>query len=310
MRPVSAPIEAGTCTWHPERRAGVRCQRCDRAICPECMHTASVGFHCPECAGPVVVGGTRRRRLRPSRPYATGEGMGHADGRTATTAVVGLNVAAFLWTLARGGSLAGGGGEATVDFGLLGYGRVREGFTIVHIGVAEGEWWRIVTGAFMHGGLLHLVFNMFLAWLLGHQLERLQGPARFVGLYSASLAAGSLGVMLLDPLALTVGASGAVFGLMGAALVHQLRRGINPWSSGVGGLVVVNLIFTVSRPGISIGGHVGGLLGGVLVAWLVDEADRRRAPRVVGSTMAALMALAFAAASVWAAGRWYDPLLG
>ena len=199
---------------------------------------------------------------------------------------------------------------ATIDYGLLGYGRMRSGFAIVEIGVAEGEWWRLVTGAFMHGGLIHLVFNMFLAWMLGHQLERMHGPGRFVGIYTASLAAGSLGVMLIAPLALTVGASGAVFGLMGATLVHQLRRGINPWSSGVGSLVVINLIFTVSRPGISIGGHVGGLLGGAMVAWLVDEADRRRAPRTAGTAITILFTVACTAGAIWAAGRWVDPVLG
>ena len=199
---------------------------------------------------------------------------------------------------------------ATIDYGLLGYGRMRSGFAIVEIGVAEGEWWRLVTGAFMHGGLIHLVFNMFLAWMLGHQLERMHGPGRFVGIYTASLAAGSLGVMLIAPLALTVGASGAVFGLMGATLVHQLRRGINPWSSGVGSLVVINLIFTVSRPGISIGGHVGGLLGGAMVAWLVDEADRRRVPRTAGTAITILFAVACTAGAIWAAGRWVDPVLG
>ena len=270
------------------------------------MHNASVGFHCPACAGPVVTRRSRHRRLR-----AVGTPpVGQADGRNATTAIVGLNVAAFLWTLLSGGSLARGGGVATIDYGLLGYGRMRSGFAIVEIGVAEGEWWRLVTGAFMHGGLIHLVFNMFLAWMLGHQLERMHGPGRFVGIYTASLAAGSLGVMLIAPLALTVGASGAVFGLMGATLVHQLRRGINPWSSGVGSLVVINLIFTVSRPGISIGGHVGGLLGGAMVAWLVDEADRRRVPRTAGTAITILFAFACTAGAIWAAGRWVDPVLG
>ncbi|HJM26421.1 MAG: rhomboid family intramembrane serine protease [Acidimicrobiales bacterium] len=303
---MSNPMDGDTCAWHPDRRAGVSCQRCNRVICGECMYTASVGFHCPECAGPIVTGRPHRRHRR----TAGSTGMHHDDGRSATTAIIGLNIAAFLGTLVSGGSLAGGGGNATIDFGLLGYGRVRDGFTIVHIGIAEGEWWRLATGAFLHGGLLHLVFNMFLAWMLGHQLERLHGSGRFVGLYAASLAAGSLGVMLLDPLALTVGASGAVFGLMGATLVHQLRRGINPWSSGVGGLVVINLVFTVSRPGISLGGHVGGLIGGAVVAWMIDEADRRRASRSVGSVLTVVSAVVFAAAAVWAAGNWADPLLG
>ncbi len=151
---------------------------------------------------------------------------------------------------------------------------------------------------------------MFLAWMLGNALERLHGPVRFLGLYTGSLAAGSLGVLLMAPTTLTVGASGAVFGLMGATVVHQYRRGINPWSSGIGTLVVVNLLFTFGRPGISIGGHLGGLLGGAVLAWLVDESDRRGLPRRLGTAMTCAFALACFAGGIWAAANWYDPLLG
>ncbi|MBL6927261.1 MAG: hypothetical protein ISR43_08555, partial [Acidimicrobiia bacterium] len=125
---MNSPMDGDTCAWHPERRAGVRCQRCSRVICGDCMHTASVGFHCPECAGPIVAGRAGRPRRRSVGP----RGMQSDDGRNATTAIIGLNIAAFLGTLVSGGSLAGGGGNATIDFGLLGYGRVRDGFTIVH----------------------------------------------------------------------------------------------------------------------------------------------------------------------------------
>ena len=127
------------------------------------------------------------------------------------------------------------------------------------IGVAEGEWSRLLTGGFLHAGLLHLLVNMFLLWMLGRQLESAHGLVRYSGLYMGSLLAGSFGVMLHDPQALTVGASGAVFGLMAAAIVHQVRRGISPWGTGLGGLLLVNVVFTFGRPGISIGGQLGGL---------------------------------------------------
>ena len=178
------------------------------------------------------------------------------------------------------------------------------------VGSRRHERWRLVTGGFLHGGLLHLVFNMFLLWMLGQQLEQLHGPVRYVGLYLGSLAAGSLGVMLLAPMSLTVGASGAVFGLMAATVVHQMRRGVNPWHTGLGGLVVVNLVFTFGRPGISIGGHLGGLVGGALLAWLLDSSDRRRFRPIVGTSVLYGLLVAFLAAGVWTAGQWMDPLLG
>jgi len=224
-----------------------------------------------------------------------------------TRALIVVNVAVFLWTLITGGSISGGGGPFSFDFELRAcfpwYGRCLEG-------VATGEWWRIVTSAFLHGGIIHLAFNMFLLWMIGHQLERIQGPVRYLGLVLGSLTAGSLGVMLIEPLARTVGASGAVFGVMGATVALQVRRGISPWSTGIGSLLVVNLIFTFARPNISIGGHLGGLLGGLALGWAVDEADRRGLTRTVGSAMPIMFTIGCAAATIWAAGRWWDPLLG
>jgi membrane associated rhomboid family serine protease len=272
------------------------------------MHQASVGFHCPSCVGPVEVG-SRRRILRRRVPATSS--FAHRDP-VAIRVLIALNAAAFLYALSRGGSLAGSLGDVGIDFGLIGFGckAVIGRACVGPLGVDEGEWWRLVTSAFLHAGLLHIGFNMFLAWMLGNQLERLHGPTRFLGLYAGSLAAGSLGVLLMAPTTLTVGASGAVFGLMGATVVHQYRRGINPWSSGIGTLVVVNLLFTFGRPGISIGGHLGGLLGGAALAWLVDTADARGLPRRVGTIMTYAFALACFAGGIWAAANWHDPLLG
>lgn len=286
------------------------------------MHTASVGFHCPDCV--AGAGGARRSGVR-GLPPAVGKRsrrtadpgpvrhlrVGPVEGPAVTLVLVVSNLAAFLVTVFLGGGgiydrFASGGGTVTVDHGLLGIGR--SGFSL--IGVAEGEWARLLTGGFLHAGLLHLLVNMFLLWMLGRQMEEAVGPVRYAGLYMASLLAGSFGVMMHDPQALTVGASGAVFGLMAAAVVHQVRRGISPWGTGLGGLLLVNVIFTFGRPGISIGGHLGGLAGGALVAWMVDAIDRRGLPRVAATVVPWLAALGFAVGSVWAAGRWWDPVLG
>ena len=276
------------------------------------MHSASVGFHCPAC---VESRSTQRFSPR-SAPSAGGLRIPARSGRDATTVLIGLNLAGFVLMVLAGGTgtrlydrFASGGGAIMGDYGLLGGWAPYVGMDPV-VGVSAGEWWRLVTGGFLHGGLLHLVFNMFLLWMLGQQLEHLHRPVRYVGLYLGSLAAGSLGVMLMDPMALTVGASGAVFGLMAATVVHQLHRGVNPWHTGLGGLVVVNLFFTFGRPGISIGGHLGGLVGGAVLAWLLDACDRRRFPRLAGTSVLYGLLVVFLAAGVWAAGHWTDPLLG
>jgi len=276
------------------------------------MHSASVGFHCPAC---VASRSTQRFSPR-SAPSAGGLRIPARSGRDATTFLIGLNLAGFVLMVLAGGTatrlydrFASGGGGITGDHGLLGGWAPYVGMDPV-VGVSAGEWWRLVTGGFLHGGLLHLVFNMFLLWMLGQQLEHLHRPVRYVGLYLGSLAAGSLGVMLMDPMALTVGASGAVFGLMAATVVHQLHRGVNPWHTGLGGLVVVNLFFTFGRPGISIGGHLGGLVGGAALAWLLDACDRRQFGRLAGTSVLYGLLVVFLAAGVWAAGHWTDPLLG
>jgi membrane associated rhomboid family serine protease len=159
--------------------------------------------------------------------------------------------------------------------------------------VAEGEWYRLITSGFLHAGLLHLAMNMYLLYLLGSALEPAFGRARFAAVYSTSLLCGSLGVMLLDPNALTVGASGAVFGLMGALFLAFRARGINPWSTGIGPTIAINLVFTFTIPGISIGGHVGGLLGGLASAWLLIEGSRTMGTRQALGAVVGLGAAAF-----------------
>lgn len=239
------------CYRHPNRETGVSCSSCGRPICPECMTPTPVGMRCPECS---------QQRTRVTRGAA---GPGRYDS-PATYVLIALNVVAFLAEIATGaGGFSGTGSWVISDFGLRG------------ISVAGGEWYRLLTGGFLHAGLFHLGFNMFALFVLGRLLEPGIGTPRFLALYFASLFAGSLGVMLLaDPIGLTVGASGAIFGLFGAAFVIARGRGLNEIANELGFLLVINLAITFGIPGISIGGHLGGLVGGLLCALLIVAGER------------------------------------
>jgi membrane associated rhomboid family serine protease len=289
-----------TCYRHPERTTGVGCQRCGRPICAACMTQASVGYHCPECLQRHAAGGSGVASM-----------VARATDPIATKVLIALNAAAYVVTVVASGAgnmLTLPSGALVNDLGLVG-----GGFDLdraAWVGVAEGEWWRLVTGGFLHAGLLHLGMNMLALWILGGMLEPVLGRARFVALYAASLLAGSAGVMVLDPNSLTVGASGAIFGLMGAAVALQRARGIDPWRSGLGGLVLVNLLITFGVPGISVGGHLGGLVGGALVGTVVFALERRGAPASAAVAATVALGAAFTALAVVAAGSWQDPWLG
>jgi len=198
---------------------------------------------------------------------------GHVGGGWAavppvTKAIIVLNVVAFILTAVSAGNIAGEGGRVQSDLALFGP------------AIKYGEWWqlyRLMTAGFLHFGPIHILFNMVILYRFGEMLEPALGRVRFASLYVASLLAGSCGAMALSPHALTGGASGAVFGLFGAAAIGLHQRGINVWQSGVGGLIVVNLVLTFLVPGISIGGHLGGLIGGFLVgAFMLRVPTTRR----------------------------------
>lgn len=249
------------------------------------MHQASVGFHCPECARAGAR--TVHRGIPVERPILT-------------YVLIGISVAVFLVDLAMGGSdlVRGGLSRTDIDFGLIAKGWDGRGL----VGVGEGEWYRIITSGFLHSGIIHLGFNMYLLYLLGRLLEPV-GRVRMGLIYTASLVAGSAGALLLSPSALTVGASGAIFGLMGAVFMGHRSMGIDWRNSPLLNLIVLNLVFTfVLARSISVGGHVGGLIGGVIAGWLTFDLARRPgvpswlAPIViVGFTLAAAAgAIAFA----------------
>jgi membrane associated rhomboid family serine protease len=257
------PTPIQTCYRHPERRAGVRCQRCERPICPSCMTSASVGFHCPDCArGGAQKVYTRATLDRLNRPIVT-------------QVLVAVNAAVFVLGQVRGSAFE-------VDFALIGEFLLPGGQPVPGFGVAGGEWYRVITGGFLHANVVHLLFNMVALFSIGRILEPVLGRVRFVTLYFVSLICGSLGVLALDPHALTVGASGAVFGLLGAMVIAQRSAGIDPWASGLGLVIGINLLLTFTIPGISIGGHIGGLVGGLVAGWVLLEG-----PRTIGSEAAA-----------------------
>lgn len=267
------------CYRHPGRETNVGCSNCGRPICPDCMTSTPVGMRCPECA---------RDRTKVVRSPA-GVGTGAAPF---TFAMIGISVLAYLAELAGGGSNAiDGGGSVIVDFGLFGP------------AVDGGEPYRIVTSAFLHAGLLHLGFNMLALYFLGTLLEPAIGSWRFAAIYVVSLLGGSFGALLLDPRELTVGASGAVFGLMAAAFFVARNRGLDDLASQIGFFVVINLVFTFSIPNISIGGHLGGLAAGALAAAALAAGERRgREGRIMEwAAFAALAVVAVTGALVAAA---------
>jgi membrane associated rhomboid family serine protease len=246
-----------TCYRHPSRETGVSCSNCGRPICPECMTSTSVGMRCPECA-------------RQTTKVRVGQGAFGSDSSKmrATYALIGLNVIVFLIELVGGGAGSlNGGGTVIHDAGLRGP------------EIANGDWWRVISGGFLHAGFLHLLFNMYVLYVAGRILEPGIGTARFLGIYFVSLIAGSLGALIADPNTVTVGASGAIFGLMAAVIVVARGRGIEQLATQFGIFVVINLLLTFSIPGISIGGHIGGLIGGTVAALLVIFVERRMSGR-------------------------------
>jgi membrane associated rhomboid family serine protease len=273
--PAPEPQAAATCYRHPDRRAGVRCQRCEKPICPSCMNQASVGFQCPDC----VQQGARKAPVYSARTLP-------GDRPLATFVLIGLNVVAFvaqLATIGRNQSIVWGmAGEVGVDGWLYGP------------AVGAGEWWRLLTSGFLHGGLLHIGMNMYVLYMIGPQIEKLLGSARFVALYVSALLAGSLGVMLLAPYDETLGASGAIFGLLGAAAAFQLANRINIWQSGLGSLILINVAITFFGSAfISVGGHLGGLVGGAAVGYALFLLDKRGAPALAGVAVATAAAAVF-----------------
>jgi membrane associated rhomboid family serine protease len=208
------------------------------------MVFAPVGIRCPEHAGRAQ--GTSRVTQSVRRVSYEGQGA------LVTKILIGINVLVFLINLAQGSSL-------TQVSGSL----FEKGALFVPGGLDQGEWWRLITAAFLHASIIHLGFNMLVLWFVGAPVERAIGRGRFLAVYIVSGLAGSAGAIVFSPNAVTVGASGAIFGIFGAALVLEAQRNYVLGGQALG-LIAVNLIFTFAIPNISVGGHIGGLIGGAL----------------------------------------------
>lgn len=261
------------CYRHPDRETGLSCSVCERPICTDCATFAPVGIRCPDHSGKPQ--GVARVATAARRTRAAG------DPLLLTKILVGLNVGVFLLMLAQGGTITQAGGEVYVKGALV----LSASTGTDLVGLAHGEWWRLLTAAFLHHGIVHLGMNMLALWWFGGPIEAALGRARFLLLYLVSGLAGSAGALLASPNAITVGASGAIFGILGAALVLE-RLGTSVFGGGALGIIVLNLAFTFLVPNISIGGHLGGLAGGALGAFALSRFGRGHAvygrPGVVG----------------------------
>ncbi|MFE7402800.1 rhomboid family intramembrane serine protease [Streptomyces sp. NPDC057557] len=265
-----------SCYRHPGRGTYIRCTRCDRPICPECMVNASVGFQCPDCArqgaGTGHGPGAARPRTVAGAPVT-------ADPRLVTKILLALNVAVFIVVHVKGSLLQ--------DLTL--FGRANLYYGGPPEGVAEGQWYRLVTSMFLHQEVWHIAFNMLGLWWLGGPLEAALGRARYLALYLLSGLAGSaLTYWLAAPNQPSLGASGAIFGLLGATAV--LMRRLNYDMRPVFVLLAVNLVITFNPwGGIAWQAHVGGLIAGTLIAIGMVHAPRERRALVQYGTCALVL---------------------
>jgi len=283
------------CYRHPERETGNTCVRCERPICPDCMISAAVGYQCPECVrgvAPGHAGGAGWRRVqrsagagagasRASRPRTIAGGTQAADPRLITKILIGVNVAVFLATKVYGGRLVEElmlfGHATTAPFGPM-------------EGVAEGQWYRLVTSMFLHQQVWHIATNMLGLWFLGGPLEAALGRLRFTALYLLSgLGGGALTYLIAVPAQGSLGASGAIFGLFGAMVV--LMRRLNYDMRPILILIAINLVFTFTFPDIAWQAHIGGLVVGGLTALAMVHAPQHRRTLVQFGTCALLLAV-------------------
>src|SRR3954454_1615507 len=235
-----------TCYRHPNRETGVSCSNCGNPICPDCMTPTPVGMRCPNCSRQrTEVHTLRSMQVEPIATYV----------------LIAINVAVFFGIRSNP--------QSFFDMALNGP------------TVADGDYWRLLSSGFVHLEYWHIGMNMLSLFWLGRMIEPALGHARFIAIYLASLLTGSLGVLLLEPDATAYGASGAIFGLLGGVIVMARNRNVDLMQSGLVPILAINLLLTFTVPGIAIGAHLGGLAGGMLATYVVEEMSRRRRASIV-----------------------------
>lgn len=232
------------CYRHPDRETAITCTRCDRPICVECMVNAAVGFQCPECANQKSqIINVRQQSALSTLPRVT-------------RAIIGANIAVFVMNVFAG--VAGA-----------------ESFGMIPGMIAQGQWYRLITAAFLHGGFLHIAFNMYALYFLGPDLERFFGRFRFAVIYFLAAFGGGVATYYFsDVNTISVGASGAIFGLMGASIAvgHEVRADIRQYVS----LFAINVMIGFMSPGIDWRAHLGGAVAGALGAWIMLRSQKLR----------------------------------
>ena len=232
-----------SCTYHTDRETNVRCSRCEKYICTDCMRPASIGYQCPECSSdstPVI------REISKNSFIPNQEN--NQVTKLLSITLISIYVAQFVL------------GDILIS-----------NFALFAPSISTGQWWRLITAGFLHGSILHLLFNVYILWVLGSQLESILGKAKFVVIYFVSLIGGSIASFLFSPFGTySIGASGAIFGLMGAMLVVGRKKRLD--ISQVAVLVVLNVVIGFVLSGIDWRAHLGGLAAGSLIAWFLLNA--------------------------------------
>lgn len=231
------------CMNHPNSETNVRCSRCDNYICTDCMKSASIGYQCPSCASDSipVIKGINRNRLIPSQK------------NTPVTKFLSISLIAIFLLQELTGTL------------------LVKSFALFAPLVTSGEWWRLITAGFLHGSIIHLLFNVYILWVIGSQLESIVGKVKFIIIYFVSLLGGSVASYLFSPFgSYSIGASGAIFGLMGAMLVVGRKRNLD--ISQITTLVAINVVIGFVLSGIDWRAHLGGLAAGAFIAWVLVNA--------------------------------------
>lgn len=257
---MSEPTTAPACYRHPDRQTYLACSECGRPICPECSHDAPVGQKCPEC-----VKAAGKQRVVNARAITGGPSF---QTSPVVFSLITINAIVFLVGMAAPDLRS----TLVEQFGALRIAFDGEGL----IGIETGQWWRALTAAFLHGGLMHLLFNMYFLYIFGPRLEQQVGSMSFLGIYLASAAGGSLASYAFGtPNAISVGASGALFGLFGAWFYAAFRQRGSAAGSAMfnqlGGLLLINLALPLFIPSIDWRAHIGGLVTGFVVAFLWEQ---------------------------------------